>query len=65
LCGSGSIVQQTRHRPERFVTTFSVGYFVGSLAKASINRKPPAMIGTSPGKIGAGMGTRHAVEPAY
>jgi chromate reductase, NAD(P)H dehydrogenase (quinone) len=39
LRGSGSIVQQTRHRPEQFVTTYNVGYFVGSLAKASINRK--------------------------
>jgi chromate reductase len=34
-----SIAQRTLLLPERHVTTYKVGYFVGSLAKASINRK--------------------------
>lgn len=41
------------------VTTYIVGYFVGSLAKESINRKLAGVIGTSPGKIGTAVGQQH------
>jgi chromate reductase len=34
-----SLTQRIRHRPDWHVTDYTVGYFVGSLAKGSINRK--------------------------
>ena len=58
-------------------TTYTVGYFVGSLAKGSLKlknaidwasrpygqnsftRKPSAVIGTSPGKIGTAVAQQH------
>jgi hypothetical protein len=37
------------------VATFTVGYFVGNLAKASINRRPAkALVRLPPGRTGVG-----------
>ena len=51
------------------MTSYKVGYLVGSLAKASINRwlasalvrlaPPSGIIGTSPGKIGTAIAQQH------